>query len=66
MIYCFARADQMVGHRFTDDVAICMAISKQKAIKKFSKLYANVQEKDVFKVSLIELIKGRVEILTDY
>ena len=66
MIYCFARADQMVGHRFTDDVAICMAISKQKAIKKFSKLYANVQEKDVSKVSLIELIKGRVEILTDY
>lgn len=66
MIYCFARADQMVGYRFTDDVAICMAISKQKAIKKFSKLYANVQEKDVFKVSLIELIKGRVEILADY
>lgn len=66
MIYCFARADQMVGHRFTDDVAICMTTSKKKAIEKFNKLYANVQEKDVFKVSLVKLIKGRVEILTDY
>ncbi len=66
MIYCFARADQMVGHDFTDDVAICIAISKKKAIEKFSKFYANVREKDVFKVSFIKLIKGRVEILTDY
>ena len=66
MIYCFAKANQMVGHRFTDDVAICIAISKKKAIEKFGKPYANVREKDVFKVSLIKLIKGSVEILTDY
>lgn len=66
MIYCFAKADQMIGHRFTDDVAICIAVSKKKAIEKFSKPYANVSEKEVFRISLIKLIKGRVEILTDY
>lgn len=66
MIYCFARADQMVGHKFADDVAICIAVSKKKAIEKFNKPYANVLEKEVFRISLIKLIKGRVEILTDY
>lgn len=66
MIYYFAKANQMVDHRFTDDVAICIAISKKRAIKKFGVFYANIQEKEVFRISLISLIKGRVKILTDY
>jgi hypothetical protein len=63
MLYCFARADQMVTHRFTDDVAICRAISKKRAIEKFSKLYTDISEEEVFKVSLV---RGKVRVLTDY
>ena len=33
MIYYFARPNQMTGHRFTDDVAVCFALSKEKARK---------------------------------
>ena len=63
MIYCFARPDQMIGHKFTDDVAICKAISKKRAIKKFSKLYKDVSEKEVFRVAFG---KHLPTILTDY
>ena len=63
MIYCFAKADQMKNHRFTDDVAICRAISKRRAIEKFSKYYTDVSEEEVFKVFLV---RGRVKVLTDY
>lgn len=63
MIYCFARPDQMIGHKFTDDVAICKAISKKRAIKKFSKLYKDVSEKEVFRVAFG---KNLPTILTDY
>lgn len=61
-IYYFARADQMEGHKFTDDVAIVWAMSKKSAIRKFSRLYANVQEYEVRKVKF----GTRVRILTDY
>ena len=63
MIYCFARPDQMIGHKFTDDVAICKAISKKRAIKKFSKLYKDISEKEVFRVAFG---KNLPTILTDY
>ena len=63
MIYCFARPNQMVDHKFTDDVAICIAISKKQAIKKFNKLYNNVLDKEVYKVSFS---KKYPTILTDY
>lgn len=39
-LYYFARANQMEGHKFTDDVAIVWAMSKKSAIRKFSVLYA--------------------------
>lgn len=63
MIYCFARANQMERHKFTDDVAICIAISKKRAMKKFCKLYANVLETEVFRVSLNMAMPT---VLTDY
>ena len=63
MIYCFTRPDQMKGHRFTDDVAICKAISKKRAVKKFSKLYADVSKKEVFRVAFGRKLPT---ILTDY
>ena len=61
-LYCFAKADQMVEHRFTDDVAIVRAFTKKQAIEKFRVFYANVSKDDVFRV---KLRKG-VYILTDY
>lgn len=65
MIYCFARPDQMDEHNFKDDVAVCKAISKKRAIQKFSKLYDNVKEQEVFKVKL--KFRSRFpKVLTDY
>lgn len=65
MIYCFARPNQMIGHRFTDDVAICFALTKKKAIKKFGLYYADVKTSEV---KLLELFSSRscICILTDY
>ena len=61
-LYYFARADQMEGHKFTDDVAIVWAMSKKSAIRKFSVLYANVQENEVNKIGSWTSVR----ILTDY
>lgn len=61
-IYYFARPDQMVGHNFTDDVAIVCAISKKSAIKKFSVLYNNVQDNEVRRIRFCT----HVRVLTDY
>ena len=61
-LYYFARANQMEGHKFTDDVAIVWAMSKKYAIRKFSVLYANVQENEVNKIGSWTSVR----ILTDY
>lgn len=61
-IYYFARAAQMKGHKFTDDVAIVYAMSKESAIKKFSKLYRDVQTNEVHKIGFWT----RARVLTDY
>lgn len=64
-LWCFAKAGQMVDHRFTDDVAIVFAITKAGAIRKFQNLYLRVEEKEVQSISLRKILK-RPEILTDY
>lgn len=61
-IYYFARPNQMIGHKFTDDVAVVYAMSKCSAIKKFSVLYKDVQENEVKKISFW----NRAIVLTDY
>lgn len=61
-LYYFARADQMEDHKFTDDVAIVYAINKKSAMKKFSRLYANIKTDEVRRVRF----GTRVRILTDY
>lgn len=63
MIYCLARPDQMRGHKFTDDVAICRARSKKKAVKKFNNLYHNVNKNEVFRVAFS---RKSPTVLTDY
>lgn len=66
MIWSFARADQMTGHRFKDDVAITFALTKKQAIKKFSKLYSDIKPEEVRNRTRGLLRFGRVVILTDY
>lgn len=61
-LYYFARADQMEDHKFTDDVAIVYAINKKSAMKKFSRLYANIKTDEIRRVRF----GTRVRILTDY
>ena len=63
--WVFAKPNQMTGHRFTDDVALCKAGSKSEALKKFKVLYKNAEDKDVHKVLDLAHYKG-VMILTDY
>ena len=62
-LYYFARADAMIDHTFTDDVAITYAQDKAEAIKKFSKLYANVTADEVDPVMFNS---EDIAILTDY
>lgn len=62
-LYCFALADQMKEHNFTDDVAICWAMSKAEAIERFQTLYTLADESNVFEVWYNV---RKVAILTDY
>ena len=64
--YVFRRANAMIGHKFTDDVALVKAISKSQAIKKFSRYYADIQEDEVFKLVNSHTDTDDVMILTDY
>lgn len=49
--YVFTRPNQMKGHKFTDDVALCKAQSVTEAIKEFSKLYKDVKPNEVHKLT---------------
>ena len=62
-LWAFAKPDQMVDHKFTDDVAITYAADKGEAMKKFSRLYSNIEDKDVWEVKFRAY---DVAILTDY
>lgn len=65
MLYYFSRPNQMVGHRFTDDVAVCFALTKKKAIEKFGLYYADVKSSEVKKLNLLSSCSS-ICILTDY
>ena len=65
MLYYFSRPNQMINHRFTDDVAVCFALTKKKAIKKFSLYYANVKSSEVKRLNLFSSCSS-ICILTDY
>ena len=45
--YAFSRPNQMEGHRFTDDVALCKATSFRQAKKIFSKYYADIKDDEI-------------------
>ena len=63
--YCFARPDVMRDHKFTDDVAVCKAISHAQAKKIFSRLYSDIKDEEVFKITGNFNNYG-IMILTDY
>ena len=65
-LYAFTRPDQMKGHRFTDDVALCRAWTKKRAVKKFarSNLYEGVTIREIKRVRFPK--STRICILTDY
>lgn len=64
-LWSFAKANQMIRHSFTDDVAIVFAVTKRGAMRKFQSLYLRIEEKEVQPISLKKILK-RPEILTDY
>ena len=65
-IYVYARPNQMKGHKFKDDVALCKAWTLKGAIKKFSRYYADC-EKYVSKLRRFnKRYYSNVIILTDY
>jgi len=64
-IYAFTRPDQMVDHKFTDDVAICEADSVEEAKIKFSGLYADVEDDEISVINF-DLNSTGVVVLTDY
>lgn len=61
-MFAFTRANQMLEHKFTDDVALTRAWTRKGAIKKFNRYYSDVRKDEV---KVVRVING-VEILTDY
>ena len=61
-LWCYAKAFQMVGHNFNDDVAVCWAETKKEALEKFKELYP-ANEDNVSEVVFNYL---GIAILTDY
>lgn len=62
-LYCYAKADAMVGHNFKDDVAICTANNLFEACMVFSKMYSSVDKKCIKEVVFND---DGVFICTDY
>jgi len=63
-IFVYAKANTMKGHRFTDDVAICLAKDIYEALDKFKRLYLKASIDDISECKFNE--DGDVIILTDY
>ena len=61
--YAFTRPNAMMDHKFTDDVALCKAISFSQAKKIFSKYYRDIQDDEI---RCLAGSKDDVIILTDY
>lgn len=62
MLYVFTRPDQMVDHRFSDDVAIVKAVTKRQAVRRFSVLYADIRPSEVRRIKP----RRTAYVLTDY
>lgn len=61
-LWVYAMANAMVGHNFSDDVAIVYAPNKEEAYKKFRQLY----KIDISEVNEVVFNDYDIAILTDY
>ena len=65
-LYCYAKPNQMVEHRFTDDVAICKADNKNHAVEIFRRIYT-ISDEDAEKyVKEVWFNNYKTAVLTDY
>ena len=62
-LWCYTVPNAMIDHNFTDDCALCFALTKKRALKKFRRLYGFSPNESIDKVDFS--IYG-VAILTDY
>ena len=62
-LWCYTVPDAMINHNFTDDCAICFALTRKQALKKFRKFYDFAPNESIDKVYLNF---GGIAILTDY
>ena len=62
-LFVYRKPGVMVGHNFTDDVAITYAATKEEAIEKFKEFYSDVNNKSI---SEPYFNYDGVAILTDY
>lgn len=62
-LYVYALPNQMQGHKFSDDVAICKAHSKQEALAIFQRLYLTA---DATNVQRLHWFGQNVRVLTSY
>lgn len=61
-LWVYSKPNTMVGHRYSDDVALVRASSAEEALNKFKKLY-NVNMEDIH---LVVFNDYDIAILTDY
>lgn len=61
-LWVYSKPNTMVGHRYSDDVALVRASSAEEALNKFKKLY-NVSMEDIH---LVVFNAHDIAILTDY
>ena len=61
-LWVYSKPNTMVGHRYSDDVALVRASSAEEALNKFKKLY-NVNMEDIH---LVVFNAHDIAILTDY
>lgn len=65
-LYVYTKANQMVDHDFTDDVALVFAWTTKQALKKFCRLY-DAQPENIYRIKLINMLFRKVpSVLTDY
>jgi len=64
MLFCYSRPNMLIGHQYTDDVAICEANTKEEAIDIFSQMYSmELLDNNVKKVEYNDL---GIFVATDY
>lgn len=62
-LFFYRKANAMVGHEYTDDVALTYALTQEEAFNKFKRFYTLVT---IDEVEEVRFNYGGIAILTDY